>query len=98
MNNVIRLFAQKNVEIVLPEQDTRIAPALTNVLASSEQLGHKVKELTEQFDAFENAIDTIEDTETRTRLRESIKQSRETLLKAMLQLTQQIGKWVAALH
>jgi hypothetical protein len=53
-----------------------------------------VKELSKHFDAVENSIDKIDDTENRNRLKQSTKLSRETLLKAMLQLSPQIGKWV----
>jgi hypothetical protein len=61
-------------------------------LASSTQLAHTVKELSKHFDATENAIDAIDDTETRNRLKQSTKLSRETLTKAMLELSRQIGE------
>jgi Holliday junction resolvasome RuvABC DNA-binding subunit len=64
MNNVIRQFAQKDVEIVLSEQDTHIATALTNVLASIAQLGYMAKELSKHFDAIEKAIDVIDDSKS----------------------------------
>jgi uncharacterized phage infection (PIP) family protein YhgE len=92
MNNVIQLFAQKNVEVVLSDAETSIATSFTSVLASSVQLAHTVKELSNHFDAIENAIDAIDDTETRNRLNQSTKLSRETLTKAMLELFRQIAK------
>ena len=95
-NNVIRLFARKSAGIVLSEPEIRIATAVTTVLASRAQLHRRLKELSKHFDAIENAIDTIEHMETRTRLRESIKLSREAMSKAALQLTQQIGKLVGS--
>jgi hypothetical protein len=61
------------------------------------QLVHAAKDLSKQFDAIENAIDTIDDAETRTRLKQSTKLSRETLSKAMLKLSQQIRKVVNCL-
>ena len=94
MNNVIKLSAQKNAEIVLSEPGTRIAAAVTSVLALNEQMSRKVKDLSKHFDSIENAIDTIDDTETRTRLRESINLSREAMSKAMLKLSRQIGTLV----
>jgi hypothetical protein len=66
-------------------------------LASSAQLVHAANDLSKQFDAIENAIDTIDDAETRTRLKQSTKLSRETLSKAMLKLSQQIRKVVNCL-
>jgi hypothetical protein len=60
-------------------------------LASTGQLGDAVKELSKQFEAIETAIDTIDCTETRNRLKESTKLSRETLSKALLKQSQQIG-------
>jgi hypothetical protein len=92
MNNVIRLFAQKNVEIVHSEPETRVAAAVTSVLASSAQLGRAVKELSKHSDEIEKSIDAIDDTETRSRLKQSTKLSRETLSKAILRLSRQIGK------
>ena len=59
-------------------------------MASRATLGHVVRELSKQFDAIENAINTIDDTETRNRFRQSTKLSRETLSEAMLKLSQQI--------
>ena len=73
MHNVIRLFAQKNVEIVHSEPETRVAAAVTSVLASSAQLGRAVKELSKHFDEIEKSIDAIDDTETRSRLKQSTK-------------------------
>jgi hypothetical protein len=58
--------------------------------ASNVKLIHAAAELSRQFDAIETAIETVEDAETRARLKQSAKQSRETLLKAMLKLSQQI--------
>ena len=94
MDNVIRIFAQKNNEIALSEPATDISPAMTGILASTEHLGQTVKDILKHFDAIENAIDTIEDAEKRSRLKQSTKMSKETLLKAMLQLTRQIEKIV----
>ena len=94
MNNVVPLFARKNAEIVHSEPEAPIATAVTSIFASTGQLGHAVKELSKQFEAIENAIDTIDDTETRNRLKESTKLSRETLSKALLKLSQQIGNFL----
>jgi chromosome segregation ATPase len=93
-NNVIRLFARKGAGIVLSEPETRIATAVTTVLASSAQLDHTLKELSKHFDTIENAIDSIDDAETRNRLKQSTNLSRETLSEAMLKLSRQIGKLV----
>jgi hypothetical protein len=94
MNNVVRLFDRENVEPVLSEPE-RIVTAATNVLAASAELDHAVKELSKRFDAIENAIASIgDDAETRSRLKQSTKLSREALLRAVLQLTQEIGKLV----
>jgi hypothetical protein len=63
-------------------------------LASRALLVHAAKDLSRQFYAIENAIDTLDDAETRTRLKQSAKLSRDALLKAMLNLSQQIQKVV----
>jgi hypothetical protein len=94
MNNVVPLFARKNAEIVLSESEICISTAVTNILALTRRLGHTVKELSKQFEAIEAAIDTIDDTETRNRLKESTELSRETLSKAVLKLSQQIGHFL----
>lgn len=94
MGNVIPLFAPKNAEMVVSESETCIAAAVARILTSSAQLDHAVNDLSEHFDSIEKAIDTIDDTETRTRLQESTKLSRETLLNAMRKLSQQIGTLV----
>jgi hypothetical protein len=97
MNNVIRLVARKGADAVPSAPDNRIAAALTSVLATREQLSQKVQEFSKEFDAIENAIDTIEDLETRTRLRQTIKLCREAMSKAVLELTQRIGALVGHL-
>jgi hypothetical protein len=97
MGNVIRLFARRNDEFAPSEPETCFSTASTSILASSAQLVHAAKDLSKQFDAIENAIDTIDDAETRTRLKQSTKLSRETLSKAMLKLSQQIRKVVNCL-
>lgn len=93
MDNVIRLFDQENVERVLPKPE-RVATAVTNILAANAELDHAVKELSKHFDAIENAIASIDDAQTKIRLEQSSKLSRETLLSATLQLTQMIGEFV----
>ena len=94
MNNVIRLIARKKAEAVPSELESRVAAAVKNVLASSLQLSDNVKELSRQFDLVQNAIGTIEDPETRTRHRDLINLSRETMSNAMLGLSRQIGTLV----
>jgi hypothetical protein len=94
MSNVIKLFVPKNVEIAPSEPEALIAAAVSNVSALAEHLSHKLNELSKDFDSIENAIETIEDIGTRTRLCESIKLSRESLLNAMLKLSRQIGTLV----
>jgi ATP-dependent Clp protease ATP-binding subunit ClpA len=63
-------------------------------IAYTTSLVHAAKDLSRQFDAIENAIDTIDDVEIRTRLKHSAKLSRATRLKAMLNLSNQIQKVV----
>ncbi len=97
MSNVIRLVArkhEKNDPIALSEPGTGISTAVRSFLESTGQLGNVVKDLSVRFDAIENVIDKIPDPETRNRLKHSTELSRQTLLKAMLQLTQQIEKLV----
>jgi hypothetical protein len=95
MNNVVRLFDRQNVETVLSEPE-RILTAVTNILAASTELDHAVKELSKRFDAIENAIASIDNVETRSRLKQSSRLSRETLFGATLQLTQVIGEFIGA--
>jgi hypothetical protein len=92
MGNVIRLFARRSDELAPSEPETCFSTASTSILASSAQLAHAASDLSKQFDAIENAIDTIHDAETRARLKQSTKLSRETLSKAMLKLSQEISK------
>jgi hypothetical protein len=89
--NVVRLFDHKNSEFVLSEPD-RITTAVTNVLAASANLGDAVKELSTSFDAIDHAIASIDNAETRSRLARSIKLSQETFSKALIHLTQEIGR------
>jgi hypothetical protein len=49
-------------------------------------------ELSKHFDAIEKAIDVIDDSKTRNRLKQSTKLSQETPLIAMLELSRQIGE------
>jgi hypothetical protein len=94
MGNVIRLFARRNDEFAPSEPKTCFSTASTSILASSAQLVHVAEDLSKQFDAIKNAIDTIDDAETRTRLKQFTKLSQEALSKAMLNLSQQIQKVV----
>jgi hypothetical protein len=97
MNNVIELFSRKNKKSVAgppSETDTSISTNLTSIMALTGQLGGAVKDVLKHFDAIENAIDTIDDTETRNRLKRTTELSREAMLKAVLQLALQIGKLV----
>jgi hypothetical protein len=70
--------------------------AVTNILAASAELDHAIKELSKRFDAIENAIASIDNVETRSRLKQSGRLSRETLFSATLQLTQVIGEFIGA--
>jgi hypothetical protein len=82
-----------NAEIALSEPGAGISPAAPDILAASTQLlANTVRELSRQFDAVENAIGTIKNSETRNQLRQSTKLSRETLSEAMLKLSRQIGR------
>ncbi len=90
--HAIQLFAQKKAEIVPSDPETHLTTAMTNVLASSVQLGHSLKELSKHFDAFDDAIDAIDGTETRNQLKQLTNLSRETLSKATLRLSQEIRK------
>lgn len=91
MENVIRLFARKNVETVLSEHDRRVAAAVTNILTSSSQLGDALKDISRRFDAIDTAVGTIGNSEIRTRLEQSIKLERETISKMAIELSRSIG-------
>jgi hypothetical protein len=92
MGNAIRLLTRRNSDFSPSEPETCVSTATTSILASRAKLVHAAKDLSRQFDAIENAIDTIDDAKTRTRLKQSAKLSRNTLLKAMVNLSQQIQK------
>ena len=94
MNNVIRLFARENAEIARFAPEAHSSTAVAEILASSARLGDISKALLKHFDAIEKAIETIDDTETRNRLKQSTKLKREALSNAMGELSQQIGKFV----
>jgi hypothetical protein len=51
MNNVIKLFARKDAGNGLSEPEALIAAAETKVSALTEQLSHKVNELSKHFDS-----------------------------------------------
>jgi hypothetical protein len=93
MNNVVRLFDQKNFEIGFSESD-RITTAGTNALAASAKLADAVKELSKSFNAIEQAIASIDDAETKSRFKQPIKRSQEASLRALIQMVQEIGKSV----
>jgi hypothetical protein len=90
MANVIRLSTRRNGDITASEPETPVATAKTSMLESGARLIDIAKELSRQFDAVENAINTIGDAEARTRLKQSTKLSRDALLEALLDLSQRI--------
>jgi hypothetical protein len=92
MTNVVRLFATKNDETASLDPERSLDSTIERFLAASAELRLAVEELSNRFDAIEKAIDTIDDADTRTRLRQSIALSRETLLMATLKLSQEIEK------
>jgi hypothetical protein len=93
MDNVVRLFDRKGFKPVL-SNPVRIVTTVTNVLVANAELHQAIAELSKHFDAIENAITSIDDAEAGSRPRQSTTLSRETLLRAKLQLTKQIGKLI----
>lgn len=90
MENVVPLFRRSNINGTRSEQGRCNLAAKTSMAASNDKLARATAELSRQFDAMETAFETVDEAETRTRLKQSIKQSREALMKTMLKLSQQI--------
>jgi hypothetical protein len=87
MNNVVRLF-DRDLE---PE---RIMVAEKSLLAAGAELNHAVNAFSKRLDKIDNAIASIDDAESRSRLANTNKLSREQLFAAALQLTREIKKFV----
>jgi hypothetical protein len=94
MGDVIRLFARRDGDVPPSEPETSVSAATTSMLGSGARLIHLAKRLSRDFNAVENALDTIGDVQTRTLLKQSIELSRDALLKAILDLSQHIRKAV----
>jgi hypothetical protein len=56
--------------------------AVADILASNAQLARTVKEFSKHLDSVDDIIDALSDTETRNRLKQLTKLSRETLTNA----------------
>jgi hypothetical protein len=97
MNNVIQLFDRKNV-VSVPSKSERGATAEAKVFASSARLDIAIKSVSKLFDAVEIAIDSIDDPESRSRLRRSTKMNRTTLSNAALKLSQYVGALRASIE
>jgi hypothetical protein len=89
MNNVVQLFDRNSSKPGLSEAN-RIETAVKTVLVANAELDHAVKGLSKHYAAIDNIIASVDDAETRNRLTRSTKLSRDSLLSAALQLTQQI--------
>jgi hypothetical protein len=92
MNNVVRLFA--HAEMVPSEAEARILIAVRSCLDSRARLVRVGNELSKRLEELENTVDTIDDTVTRKRLRQSIQLGQETLSQTLPELSQQIDKLV----
>jgi hypothetical protein len=88
MNNATQLYAETNAETGLSEHDSRIAAAVTDVLTSNAKLGRALREFSNRFDSVDTAIETIDNTEIRCRLKQSIQLGRASLSKVALELSQ----------
>jgi hypothetical protein len=88
MNNVIQMFESTNAETVRSESD--IAAAKARFFAKREELRRTVREFSRQADSLEDVFGRIEDTETRVQLTEQMKRGRETISKAVLELSRNV--------
>ena len=66
--------------------------AVADILASNAQLARTVKEFSKHLDSVDDIIDALSDTETRNRLKQLTKLSRETLTNATFEFFQAIRK------
>jgi hypothetical protein len=87
MSNVVRLFRQERIEGP-SDPDAIVTSAVTDILASHAQLACTIKVLSKHLDALDHITDTVVDIDTRARSKEVAKRSRESLTKAMFDLSQ----------
>jgi Zn-dependent M32 family carboxypeptidase len=91
MNNIFRLFEQQRNES--PSNDaTVVKNVVTNILGLSARLVHTLNELSRHLDAFDEIIDALDDSDTRNRLKQILKRSREKLTNDVSDLSQKVGK------
>jgi hypothetical protein len=86
MNNVVQLFTQEKIA-GLSGPDTIVILAVTDILASHADLTLAIKALSGHLDALDHITDALSDSDTRARLKQEVRRSRESLTNAMLDLS-----------
>ena len=87
MSNVIQFSRQEKIEDPL-DPGAIVTFTVTDILASHAQLARTIKKLSTHLDALDHITDAVSDTDTRARFKQKAKRSRESLTKAMLDLSQ----------
>ena len=90
MSNVIQLFEPKVGHPPAPETGATIAA--TNILASNTQLVRSIEELSIHIKAIDRAIDAIDDIDSRTQLKGTLRLACERLANLVLGQSQEIGR------
>jgi hypothetical protein len=87
MSNVFQLFGRDKVESQL-DSESMATIAVTDILASHAQLAHAIKKLSKHLDALDHITDAVSDSDLRAQYQQDAKRSRESLMNAMLDLSQ----------
>jgi hypothetical protein len=91
MSNVLQLFGQKKIEDTSDPETIEII-AITDILASNARLARTVREISKHLDTVEYVFDALSDIDTRNRIKQAAKLTRERLTTAVLELSQQVRK------
>ena len=89
MSNVVPLFKQETTDNHASD-DPSVTIAIADILASCIQLSHMVKGLSKYFDIVDDAIDGLDDAESKNRLDQLMNLTSKALAAAMQELTQAI--------
>ena len=86
MSSVFQLFGQMKIESP-SDPKTVVTMAVVKILSSRVRLARVTEELSKHLDAVDHTIDALDDTDSRTQLKQATKLNREGLTMAMLELS-----------
>ena len=91
MSNVVPLFKLETTDNHASDDPSNsVTIAIADILASCIQLSHMVKGLSKYFDIVDDAIDGLDDAESKNRLDQLMNLTSKALATAMQELTQAI--------